>query len=253
MHKVADVEVAKNIMDANAKLAHKNLHLLEDHDIFCVDFVGAIGSGKTALIEEIIENVDEKIGVIAGDVISKFDAGRIESHNVPVVGLNTGKECHLDAHLVGHGLGDLPLDDIDYLFIENVGNLICPVDFELGSHMRVVVVSVTEGDDTVEKHPLIFQNSDLVIINKIDLAEAVGASVDKMVCDAKRLNPDVKVITSSLKEGKGLDEVIAAIEDCKAHAAEHHHHHDHEHEHEHSHDHEHSHGHDHSHSHEHSH
>ena len=235
MHKVADIEVAKNIMDANAKLAHKNLHTLEDHDIFCVDFVGAIGSGKTSLIEDIIDNVDEKVGVIAGDVISKFDAGRIEAHNVPVVGLNTGKECHLDAHLVGHGLGDLPLDDIDYLFIENVGNLICPVDFELGSHMRIVVVSVTEGDDTVEKHPLIFQNSDLVIINKIDLADAVGASVDKMVNDAKTLNPDVKVITSSLKEGKGLDEVIEAIEACKAHEAEHHHHHHHDEE-EHHHD-----------------
>lgn len=224
MHKVADVEVAKNIMDANKKLAHKNLHTLEDNNIFCVDFVGAIGSGKTSLIEDIIDAVDERIGVIAGDVISKFDAGRIESHNVPVVGLNTGKECHLDAHLVGHGLDDLPLEDIDYLFIENVGNLICPVDFELGSHMRIVVVSVSEGDDTVEKHPLIFQNSDLVIINKIDLADAVGANVDKMVDDAKSLNPDVKVITTSLKEDKGLDEVIEAIEACKTHQAEHHHH-----------------------------
>ena len=109
MHKVADIEVAKNIMDANAKLAHKNLHLLEDHDIFCIDFVGAIGSGKTALIEDLIDNLDAKIGVLAGDIISDFDAERIKSHNAPVVGLNTGTECHLDAHLVGHGLGDLPL------------------------------------------------------------------------------------------------------------------------------------------------
>ena len=226
MHKVADVEIAKNIMDANDKLAHKNLHLLEDHDIFCIDFVGAIGSGKTALIEDLIDNLDAK-------------ADRIKSHNAPVVGLNTGTECHLDAHLVSHGLGDLPLDDIDYLFIENVGNLICPVDFQLGSHMRIVVVSVTEGDDTVEKHPYIFKDSDLIIINKIDLADAVGASTDKMVADAKKLNPDVKVITTSLKEGKGLDEVIEAIKDAKAHEAEHHHHHDHDHEHDHDHDHHH--------------
>ena len=115
MHKIADVEIAKNIMDANDRLAHKNLHLLEDHDIFCI----------------------AKIGVLAGDIISDFDADRIKSHNAPVVGLNTGTECHLDAHLVSHGLCDLPLDDIDYLFIENVGNLICPVDFQLGSHMRI--------------------------------------------------------------------------------------------------------------------
>lgn len=211
---IADVEVEKNIMDANKKLAHKNLHKLEDNGIFCVDFVGAIGSGKTTLVEEIIDNTDYKIGVLAGDVISKFDAGRIEKHNVPVVGLNTGKECHLDAHLVGHGLGDLPLEDLDMVIIENVGNLICPVDFELGSHLRIVVVSVTEGDDTVEKHPIIFQTSDVVVINKVDLADAVGADADKMVADAQKLNPNIKVIKSSLKEGTGLDEIIAAIEDA---------------------------------------
>ena len=215
MHKVADVEVAKNIMDANNKLAEKNKKNFEDNGIFCVDFVGAIGSGKTSFIEDIIDNTDYKIGVLAGDVISKYDAGRIERHNVPVVGLNTGKECHLDAHLVGHGLGDLPLDNINLLIIENVGNLICPVDFQLGSHMRIVVVSVTEGDDTVEKHPFIFKDSDLVIINKVDLADAVGADDDKMVADAKSINPGVKVIKSSLKEGYGLDEVIKAIEDFK--------------------------------------
>lgn len=214
MHQVADVEVAKNIMDANKKLADKNKKNLEEKGIFCVDFVGAIGSGKTTLVEEIIDNTDYKIGVLAGDVISKFDAGRIEKHNVPVVGLNTGKECHLDAHLVGHGIEDLPLDDMDMLIIENVGNLICPVDFELGSHLRIVVVSVTEGDDTVEKHPIIFQTSDVVVINKVDLADAVGADADKMVNDAKQLNPNIKVIKSSLKQGTGLDEIIACIEDA---------------------------------------
>ena len=204
MHQVADIEVAKNIMDANKRLADKNLKNLE----------GAIGSGKTTLIEEIIDNTDYKIGVLAGDVISKFDAGRIEKHNVPVVGLNTGKECHLDAHLVGHGLHDLPLDDLDMVIIENVGNLICPVDFELGSHLRIVVVSVTEGDDTVEKHPLIFQTSDVIVINKVDLADAVGADADKMVSDAQKLNPEIKVIKSSLKEGTGLNEIIQAIEEA---------------------------------------
>lgn len=215
MHQVADVEVAKNIMAANKKLADRNKKNLEDNGVFCVDFVGAIGSGKTTLIEDIIDNTDYKIGVIAGDVISEFDAGRIEKHNVPVVGLNTGKECHLDAHLVGHGVADLPLEDMDILIIENVGNLICPVDFELGSHMRVVVVSVTEGDDTVEKHPLIFQSADLVVINKVDLADAVGADADKMVSDAKKLNPNIQIIKSSLKEGNGLSDIIQAIEDKK--------------------------------------
>ncbi|MBR5954280.1 MAG: hydrogenase nickel incorporation protein HypB [Methanobrevibacter sp.] len=214
MHQVADVEVAKNIMDANKKLAEKNKKNLDENGLFCVDFVGAIGSGKTTLVEEIIDNTDYKIGVLAGDVISKFDAGRIEKHDVPVVGLNTGKECHLDAHLVGHGIADLPLDDLDMLIIENVGNLICPVDFDLGSHFRMVVVSVTEGDDTVEKHPIIFQTSDAVVINKVDLADAVGADADKMVNDALKLNPNIKVIKSSLKDGTGLDEIIECIEDA---------------------------------------
>ena len=125
--------------------------------------------------------------------------------------MNTCKECHLDAHLVRHGVAELPLDDIDVLIIENVGNLICPVDFELGSHMRIVVVSVTEGDDTVEKHPLIFKDSELIIINKIDLADAVGTDTDKIIADAKALNSYVEVIKSNLKDGEGLEEIIAAI------------------------------------------
>jgi hydrogenase nickel incorporation protein HypB len=212
MHKIADVEIQHDIMVANRKLARKNQRILDKNGVFGVDVLGAIGSGKTSLIENLIENMDQNIGVIAGDVISKYDAGRFESHQVPVVGLNTGKECHLDAHLVEHALHDLPIENIDILFIENVGNLICPVDFDLGSHLRMVVISVSEGDDTVEKHPLIFQDADLVIINKIDIADAVGASVEKMVKDVQKLNPDAKIITCSLKTGQGFDEIINSIE-----------------------------------------
>ena len=215
MHKIAEIEVQHNIMKANKKLADKNQKILEENGVFGVDFVGAIGSGKTSLIEELIQNMDGTIGVIAGDVISKFDAGRFEKYDVPVIGLNTGKECHLDAHLVEHALNDIPLANVDYLFIENVGNLICPVDFDLGSHMRIVIVSVSEGDDTVEKHPFIFQSADLVIINKVDIANAVGADENKMVSDAKKINPNVKVIKTSLKENKGLNEIISAIEKFK--------------------------------------
>ncbi|MDL2270859.1 hydrogenase nickel incorporation protein HypB [Methanobrevibacter sp. OttesenSCG-928-I08] len=211
MHKVADIEVQHNIMAANKKLADKNLKKLEDKGIFSIDMVGAIGSGKTTLIEKIVDEDDFKAGVLAGDVISKFDADRIKNHDVPVVGVNTGRECHLDAHLVDHSIEDLPLEDINLLIIENVGNLICPVDFDLGSHLRIVVVSVTEGDDTVEKHPFIFQTSDIIIINKIDIADAVGADADKMVADAKKINPDAKIIKTSFKEEIGFDEVMNEI------------------------------------------
>jgi len=215
MHKIAEIEVQHNIMKANKKLADKNQKILDDNSVFGIDFVGAIGSGKTSLIEELVQNMEGSIGVIAGDVISKFDAGRIKKYDIPVIGLNTGKECHLDAHLVEHALHDFPLANLDYLFIENVGNLICPVDFDLGSHMRIVVVSVSEGDDTVEKHPFIFQSADLVVINKVDIANAVGADADKMISDAQKINPNVEVIKTSLKEGKGLDEIISAIEKFK--------------------------------------
>ncbi len=212
MHKIAEVEIQHDIMLANKKLADRNQKILDKSNVFAVDVLGAIGSGKTSIIETLIEKMNYKIGVIAGDVISKFDAKRFEQYEVPVVGLNTGKECHLDAHLVEHALEDLPLDEINLLFIENVGNLICPVDFDLGSHIRMVVVSVSEGDDTVEKHPLIFKDADLVVINKVDIAKAVNADEEKMVSDARMLNPDVQVIKSSLKTGEGIDEIINAIE-----------------------------------------
>ncbi|MDI3484479.1 MAG: hydrogenase nickel incorporation protein HypB [Methanobacteriaceae archaeon] len=211
MHKIAEVEIQNDILIANKKLAKRNQRILDKAGVFAIDFLGAVGSGKTTLIEKLIERMDYSIGVIAGDIISKFDAERVKRYNIPVVGLNTGKECHLDAHLVEHGLEDLPLDKIDLLFIENVGNLICPVDFDLGSHMRIVVISATEGDDTVQKHPLIFKEADLVIINKVDLANAVGADIDKMVEDVSSINPHVKVIKTSLKNDEGIEDVIEAI------------------------------------------
>jgi hydrogenase nickel incorporation protein HypB len=209
MHNIASIEVEQDIIQANDKLASENRKKFEEKDIFAVDLVGAVGSGKTSLLETLIDEMDDKIGVIAGDILSKFDAKRIENKNVPVKGLNTGKECHLDAHLVEHALPDIPLDDISILFIENVGNLICPADFNLGAHVRTVIISVTEGDDTAEKHPMIFKGADMAIINKVDLAEAVGADADKMVEDVKTINPDIPVVKCSLKTGEGVDEIIS--------------------------------------------
>ena len=209
MHNIASIEVEQDIIQANDKLASENRKKFEEKDIFAVDLVGAVGSGKTSLLETLIDEMDDKIGVIAGDILSKFDAKRIENKNVPVKGLNTGKECHLDAHLVEHALPDIPLDDISILFIENVGTLICPADFNLGAHVRTVIISVTEGDDTAEKHPMIFKGADMAIINKVDLAEAVGADADKMVEDVKTINPDIPVVKCSLKTGEGVDEIIS--------------------------------------------
>jgi hydrogenase nickel incorporation protein HypB len=216
MHLVGVLSIGKDIIKANKKLADKNRKKLNEHNVVAFDFMGAIGSGKTALIEYLIDKLKDKykIACIAGDIIAKFDAGRMERHGVKVIPLNTGKECHLDAHLVGHALQDLNLKEVDILFIENVGNLICPADFDLGTHKRIIVVSVTEGDDTVEKHPLIFKTADLAIINKIDLADAVGADAEKMREDAKKINGDLEVILTSLKTGEGLDKVVEYIENA---------------------------------------
>ncbi|WP_292474310.1 hydrogenase nickel incorporation protein HypB [Methanosphaera sp.] len=215
MHNIASIEIEQDIIRANDKLAYENRNILDEKGVFAVDLVGAVGSGKTSLLETLIDEMDEDIAVIAGDILSKFDAKRIEDKNVPVKGLNTGKECHLDAHLVEHALPDVPLDDVSILFIENVGNLICPADFNLGAHVRTVIISVTEGDDTAEKHPMIFKTADMAIVNKVDLAEAVGADADKMVKDIKTINPDIPVVKCSLKTGEGVQEIIDLYREFK--------------------------------------
>jgi hydrogenase nickel incorporation protein HypB len=213
MHITEDVSIGYDVLAANAKLARSNRITLEKFGITAFNIMGAIGSGKTLLIEKTIEQLDYRIGAIAGDVVARLDASRFEKLGIPTIGLNTGKECHLDAHLVEHGLMKLPLDKLDILFIENVGNLICPADYELGEHKRIVIVSVSEGDDIVEKHPLIFSTADLIIVNKIDIAEAVNADPDKMVRDARIINPRIDVLKMSLKTGEGFEEWLEFIKE----------------------------------------
>lgn len=207
MH-TTEVPIGYDVLAVNAELARRNRNALDKFGITAFNIMGAIGSGKTLLIEKTIEWMGKscRIGAIAGDVVARIDAARFEKYGIPVIGLNTGKECHLDAHLVEHGLEKLPLDSLDILFIENVGNLICPADYELGEHKRVVIVSVSEGDDIVEKHPTIFTIADLIIVNKIDIAEAVSADADKMVRDARIINPRIDVLKMSLKTGEGFGE-----------------------------------------------
>ncbi|MBU4075854.1 MAG: hydrogenase nickel incorporation protein HypB [Euryarchaeota archaeon] len=139
MHTVEEINIGYDVLEANSKLARKNRNILDEFRITAFNIMGAIGSGKTMLVEKTIERIGKsfRIGAIAGDVVARLDASRFEKSGIPVVGLNTGKECHLDAHLVEHGLNSLPLDSLDILFIENVGNLICPTDYELGEHKMV--------------------------------------------------------------------------------------------------------------------
>src|SRR5271157_4302763 len=179
MHHI-DVRIEKDVYDVNNSIADKNSALLKKHGIRAFDLLGAIGSGKTALIERIAPVLSERgliAGAIAGDVYGDDDFRRIIALGIPAVNANTGKECHLDAHIVEHAIDHLPLDRINILFIENVGNMVCPTDFRLGAEKRIVIVSSTEGDDVVNKHPMMFRDCTIGVINKVYLAPLVGANL----------------------------------------------------------------------------
>jgi hydrogenase nickel incorporation protein HypB len=213
MHHI-DVRLEKDIFDVNNRIAGENAARFRAHGVRAIDLLGAIGSGKTALIERLAPLLKERgvrAGAIAGDVYGDDDYRRLVALGIPVVNANTGKECHLDAHLVEHAAEQLNLDDIDILFIENVGNMVCPTDFLLGAEVRVVIVSATEGDDVVNKHPLMFRGCDIGIINKQDLAPLVGADLDRMESDMHRYNPRMKVFRTDLRHGEGIPPVLDAL------------------------------------------
>jgi hydrogenase nickel incorporation protein HypB len=214
MHKTVSVEMERDILAANRELADENHDLLRLHNIKSFDVMGAIGSGKTLLIERIIDELKKKglkVAAIAGDVAGHDDYDRFVSHGVIGENISTGKECHLDAHLVQHAIEKMPLDKIDVVFVENVGNLVCPVDFPVGTDKRIVVISVTEGDDMVRKHPVIFAFTDIIVINKIDLAPAMEVDPEGLANDARKVNPKAKIILTDARHGRGIDELMKAM------------------------------------------
>ena len=210
---IFDVELEEDVLKANRKLAQENRLLLQKHGVKAIDIMGAIGAGKTSLIQKLVERLKGhyRIAAFKGDLTTTIDAEMISRHNVEVVAINTGKECHLDANLVKKALRRLNLDNIDLLFIENVGNLICPAEFPLGSEKRIVVISVTEGRFMVVKHPFIFMDTDVVVINKIDLASAMGVEAQKLEADVKRINPKAKVVAVNCRTGEGVEGVEEAL------------------------------------------
>ena len=211
---IFDIELDVNILEANRKLATENKELLQKNGVKTIDVMGSIGSGKTSLIEKLVQNLKGKYKMAAfkGDLTTTIDAELIARHGVEVVPINTGKECHLDANLVKKALKRIDLKEVDLLFIENVGNLICPAEFPLGSDKRIVVISVTEGPYMVVKHPFIFMDADVVVINKLDLAQAMGVDVKKLEKDAKAINPKAKVVATNCRSGEGITSVIDALE-----------------------------------------
>lgn len=213
MHHV-DVHMEAEIYGANNRLAEHNAEHFKAHNVRAFDLLGAIGSGKTSLIEKLVPELKSRgkvTAAIAGDVYGDDDFQRIIKTGIIAFNANTGKECHLDAHLVHHALDHMDLDDVDIVFIENVGNMVCPTDFKLGAEKRIVVISTTEGDDVVNKHPMMFRDCQIAIINKVDLAEAVGCNVERMIQDIKRYNPEMLIIKANLKKGEGVKEIGDAL------------------------------------------
>lgn len=204
------------MLKANNKVAHEIYHRFKENGIISVDFMGSIGSGKTTLIIEIGKRLvsdGKKVLVIAGDVTGNDDYTRFKDAGLDALNCSTGKECHLDADLVRRHLRDMDISGYDAILIENVGNLVCPADFPLGTDYRVVVVSTTEGDDMVRKHHAIMQHSDLAVINKMDIAEAVGSDPSIVIEDYAKLTGGLKkMLPCAAKKGEGVEEIMKALE-----------------------------------------
>ncbi|HEY68287.1 MAG: hydrogenase accessory protein HypB [Chloroflexi bacterium] len=213
------VQIVKDILSANEQIAQENRRLFDEKGVFVLNIMAAPGAGKTSLIERTIEPLRGRlrIGVIEGDVASSIDADRIARLGIPAVQINTGGACHLDANMVCVALPRLPLDETDLLFIENVGNLICPTNFALGEHLKVIVASSPEGDDKPYKYPGMFSVVDVLVLNKVDLLPLLQFDLDYFRRGVEALNPDVAFFPMSCKTGEGVQEWIDwLVERCRA-------------------------------------
>ena len=213
MHRTAVKKVVQeNVLDANDTLARANRDLFDRAGTYTINMMSSPGAGKTALLERTLERLRGKLrlGVLEGDVQTTLDADRLARFHIPLVQVNTdpgfGGECHLDANMVRSGLGELPLEDIDALIIENVGNLVCPAEFRVGEHVRVMVYSVTEGEEKPLKYPLMFRSADLVLVNKVDLLEHLDFDLKQFLGNLDAVNPGVRTVLTSARTGQGVDE-----------------------------------------------
>ena len=207
------IELNEDLIANNDKLAEQNRKILKEFKIKSVDFVGAIGAGKTAIIESIVKEISREyeILVVNGDVTTRIDADRIEKHGVSTIQINTGRECALNSYHISQVIKNYDLHQINLVFIENVGNLICPSDFILGTDKRVVIVSISEGPWVIRKHPMLFKYSDIAVINKIDLKDVMDVDIEEMIKDGKKINPNLKIITTSALTGENIPQLINEV------------------------------------------
>jgi len=207
------IDIGKDLFGANEEAAAHNAELFRQSGIRAIDIMGSVGTGKTQLIEALCEKLRDKyrILMVAGDLATTIDADRVASHGVDTVQINTGTACHLDARMIQVALKDIELSQYQLIFIENVGNLICPAGYSLGVDKKIVVVSVTEGPYMVKKHPLTIKRADMVVINKIDLADAIGFDIDALETDVREVDAKIPVYRVSSKTGDGIDALVESL------------------------------------------
>lgn len=201
------VKVVTRILEANDRIADENRKRFQDAGVYVVNLMGAPGAGKTTLLERTIQALKPhlRIGVIEGDIVGSDDAERIGALDVPVVQINTGGACHLDANMISEVLPEFPLKDLDLLIIENVGNLVCPAEFKVGEDIKMMVLSVAEGHDKPLKYPLMFRESSALVLNKIDLLPYMNTDMNKVRNDSLALNPQLKIFEVSCSTGAGIE------------------------------------------------
>jgi hydrogenase nickel incorporation protein HypB len=201
------IQVVKNVLDANDRIAQENRVLFDAKGIYVINLMSAPGAGKTSLVEKTILALKDRcrIGVIEGDIQDTYDADRVAKLGIPAVQINTGGSCHLDGNMVREALGALDLDTLDLLIVENVGNLVCPAEFKIGENAKVMLLSTPEGADKPAKYPLMFQESSVMLINKIDLLPYVEFDREKAKRDALALNRNLKIFEVSCRTSQGLE------------------------------------------------
>ncbi len=202
------ITIERKVLAKNDAIAEENRKLLKGKKIYTVNIVSSPGSGKTSLVEKTIEKIGSKrkISVIEGDVQTDLDAKRVANYNVPVVQIITNGGCHLEAGLVRDALSGLKIEGTELLIIENVGNLVCPAGYDLGEDLKVVVISVTEGDDKPLKYPKMFMNSEVLVINKTDLLPYVNCKMGELKSNALKINPKLEIFETSCTSGSGINE-----------------------------------------------
>ena len=217
------IEIEQDILSKNDSYAEANRRWLVEHHQLALNLVSSPGAGKTTLLVKTLNMLSRArpLGVIEGDQATANDADRIRETGVPAIQINTGRGCHLDAHMIGHAFSDLSLQDGGVIFIENVGNLVCPAAFDLGEAFKVVILSVTEGDDKPLKYPDMFAAADLMVLSKIDLLPHVDFDADKAVERALRINPDLQAIRVSARDGTGVQVWCDWIENQAKHTRDH--------------------------------